>query len=934
MPSSKTKLPLLASTGLAAVISFIPMASLGGGSYFSRVHYSGETVDAATARNRGKDGPLGVQAGITSTTAVFDMSISIAENPSGDNDSTADPGASDDEQNAYETVFKHFADAVCEQTNGAHKLGKLTVFREGKQSSNVDIVWGKTGRPNANPTGFGKAGWQIRMFDTFGDIKVSDGGTDLQLLGYIAGHEWGHYVLGVYDEYAEAGSNPPKDPYIPLKDDDPVDKAIMNRGRSAVSSGDFKWLNHSTSNNIGDVTQTAQGRVYGKSGWDTLIQTTNNDPTTIGAFNVPKRTHYSNLVGKQPTATDNWYKVELPTGRTGCRDKLNIQWVDSLELDIVLDRSGSMGGPGITNAKSAASALVDLLTENETAAGVSSFSSTVSSNAAITPITGAADKTTLKNAIANIRTTGLTAMYDGAVFGLNKLQTYATTNNTNAQQLVFLLTDGGDNSSSETLASTTAKFVAAGVPVIGFGYGSASDPNLPALASATGGKFFFSPTNVTDIQNAFSQAFAQASGSSALSSSSVGVTAGSTSDEPFVIDDTVDELSLLFTYQGASTAYTLTVLDASDVDTGLSFTCTDNAGIASCVLNLDSAAVAALGTGAYKVRAENGSATDITYSLNIVATTAVGSDGGNYSVGVASQGGSTISYPDPIVISVVVSKVLPITGVSVVATVTDPNGTVTTIDLNDTGVGADLTADDGLYSAWAPYTIDGTYDVRVTVTNPSGSASYSTVALSEAGLDPGQTVSNPTLGAQNFQRFGSTQVSVQGVVPDDHTNDPTNSAACTALTTDNTGVAGRCDAAGDMDCFAIAGPVATTSAIVVRTFNNALGAEPKFTVYASDGTTVIASADPATATPSNGALYTSIAPSDIDAAGMVVVVEDVDASHSGGSYSVGAGAKLASDVPANTGGGGSTGSGGATGPLGLLMFALLGLVGIYRRRRA
>jgi uncharacterized protein YegL len=908
------------------------MASVGGESYFSRVHFGDKSVDAATARNMGKDGPLGVAAGRTSTTAVFDMSISIAENPSGDNDSTADPGASDDEQNAYETIFKHFADAVCEQTNGAHKLGKLTVFREGKQSSNVDIVWGKTGRPNANPTGFGKSGWQIRMFDTFGNIKVSDGGTDLQLLGYIAGHEWGHYVLGVYDEYAEAGSNPPKDPYIPLKDDDPVDKAIMNRGREAVASGDFKWLNHSTSNNIGDVTQTAQGRVYGKSGWDTLIQTTNNDPTTIGAFNVPTRTHYSNLVGKQPTAADSWYKVELPTGRTGCRDQLNIQWVDSLELDIVLDRSGSMGGSRITNAKSAASALVDLLTENETAAGVSSFSSSVSSNAPITAITSTADKTTLKNAISTINATGLTAMYDGAVFGLNKLQAYATANNTNAQQLVFLLTDGGDNSSTNDLASTTAAFVAAGVPVIGFGYGSASDPNLPALATATGGKFFLSPTTVTDIQNAFSQAFAEASGSSALASSAVSVTSGATSEETFVVDDTVDELSLLFTYTGAAADYTLSILDASDVDTGLSFTCTEASGVTSCSLNLDAAAVAALGTGTYKVRAVNNSAGDIVYSLNVVATTVVGADGGNYSIGVASQGGTTVNYPEPIIISAVVSKVLPITGVSVVATVTDPSGNVSTIDLNDDGIGADLLADDGLYSAWAPYTTDGAYDVRVTVTNPNGTASYSTVALSQAGLAPGETSTNPTLGSQNFQRFGNLQVTVSGVVPDDHTDDPTTPGLCTALTADNVALSGRFDAAGDMDCFAIAGPIATTSDITVRTFKNALGAEPKFTVYASDGTTVIASADPATATPSDGALYTTIAAADIDAAGMVVLVEDADPAHVGGSYSVSAGDALPSDVPANTGGGGTT-SGGATGPLGLLMFGLLGLVGLTRRRR-
>jgi uncharacterized protein YegL len=894
----------------------------------------GTVIDAETARNSGNTRLLAA-AGLSSATAVFDMSISIAENPAGDSDANVDAGASDDPQNAYETIFKHFADAVCEQTNGAHKLGKLTVFREGKQSGNVDIVWGKVGRPNANPTGFGKPGWQIRLFDTFGSIKVSDGGDDLTRLGYIAAHEWAHYVLGVYDEYREAGLAAPQLAFKPIDSDVPVDKSIMNSGRTAVSSGDFKWLNHSTSNNIGTLSMTAQGRVYGKSGWDTLIQTTNNDPTTIGAFNVPKRTHYTNLVGKQPTAADGWFKVELPTGRTGCRDKLDIQWVDGLELDIVLDRSGSMSGTRIANARSAATALVDLLTENETAAGVSSFSSSVTANAPITAITNAADKTTLKNAIAGINASGVTAVFDGAVFGLNKILAYATANSTSAQQLVFLLSDGQDNSSTETLATATAKFVAAGVPVIAFGYGGASDPSLPALAANTGGKFFLSPTTVTDIQNAFSQAFAQASGSAALSSASVSSNAGATNDEPFVIDDTIDTLSLLFTYSGAVSDVTLSVLNGSGADTGQSFTCTASGGAVSCVLNLDSAAVAALGVGSYTVRALNNTSGAITHSLNIVAGTKPGSDGANYSVRVASQGGATVSYPAPIVISTIVSKVLPITGISVVATVTDPSSNVSTIDLNDAGVGADQTAGDALYSAWAPYTTNGTYDIRVSVSNPGGSATYSTDALTQAVLDPGQVVPPAVLGSQNFQRFATAQVAVQGVLADDHTNDPTNSAACTALTPDNTSVDGRFDAAGDKDCFAIAGPIPTTSDLTVRTFNNALGAEPKFTVFAADGTTVIASADPATATPSLGALFKVIAAAGIDATGMVILVEDSDATRFGGSYSISAGASLPSDVviAAVTPPTPPTPSGGAMGPIGLAVMALLGLIGILGRRR-
>lgn len=926
---------LLTSAGLVGGLCLLPVPGSSGDSYFSRVRIGVDVLPAEAAQANAREI---VQA--TSTTAVFDVSVSIKANPQGDNDASVDAGTSDDEQNAYETILGHFADSVCEQTNGVHKIGKVTVFRNFAQKGNVDIVWDDTGRPGAHTTGFGKPGWQIFMYDNFGSIKVSDGGDDLQRLGYITGHEWGHYALGVYDEYREAGRITGTRPSQPLDGDVPTDKAIMNSGRTAVTTGDFSWLNHSTSNNI-DVANTAQGRVYGKSGWDTLIQTTNNDPTSIGNWNKPTRTHYSNLVGAEPTAADNWFKLQLSNANHTCRSALDIRWVDALELDIVLDGSGSMAGTRIVNAQTAASTLVDLLPEGTSAAGVSSFASTVQSRAAIVPVTGPADKTALKNAIAAIPASGSTAMFDGAVFGLSKLQTYATTNNTSASQLVFLLSDGGDNASSQTLQSASQQFVAAGVPVIAFGYGSSFDQNMPSLAANTGGRFYQSPTSLTDIQTAFAQAFADASGSAALASSSVSASQGTVSTETFVIDDSVESISLVFSYTGATTDFTLDVQDSAGVSTGDAFTCTAASGSTSCSLELDATRVAALGTGAYSVVATNTTAQDIVYGFNAVAATIPGS--ANYTVKVASQGGADVAYPKPIVISTVVSRSLPITGMTVQATVTDPSGNVTTVDLNDDGVGADEFADDGLYSAWGTYSSNGSHDIRVTVTNENGTAAYTDGALTQAHYfggaapEPGETISLPTLPSDNFQRFGSAQVVVSGVQFDDHSNNP-QFGGCTAMAADNAPIDGRIDYADDADCFIINGPISNTSDITVRTFNNALDAEPKYTLYQSDGTTVIATVDPATATPSDGALYTTVAAASIDTNGMILLVSDSDTTHSGGTYSASAGPTLVSDVPSTQtgvpGGGGSSGGGGATGPAGLMVLALLALIGIRRRRSA
>ena len=735
------------------------------------------------------------------------------------------------------------------------------------------------------------------MYDTFGSISLTNGGTDLQRLGYVVGHEWGHYTLGVYDEYSEAGRSALEAtrPSQPIDTDSPTDQAIMNIGRTAVN-GNFNWLNHSTENNIGDIDETAHGRVYRKSGWDTLIQTTNGDPTTVDAWSVPTRTHYTNLVGAQPTAADNWFKVQLPGSRADCRSELNIVWVDDLAVDIVLDISGSMYGAPLDNAKTAASIFVDLLTEGKSAAGLTTFESNVHNNVDIRPIASTADKDTLKQAIAGLSTLGLTAMFDGAVTGLEKLEQFST--GSGANQFVLLLSDGGDNASSHTLSSATARFNAAGVPVIAFGYGSFFDQRLPDLATDTGGKFFQSPTTQAEIQQVFAQAFAAISGAPTLSSTSGAVSASSMEAEEFVIDSTIESVDIIVSFDGTTSDVTVSLVkQPAGTDSGVVFACVAGASAVSCTATLDDATIASLGTGTYEVQFANNTNDAVDTSVIVLAKTKEGEAGGTYTVSVGTSTGDTVQYPQPIILSVVVARNLPITGLTVAATITDPSGTEQTIDLNDDGVDADRYADDGLYSAWAPYSATGTHVVRVQVTNPDGDAVYTDDALSTAHPEPGDTITLPTLSNENFMRVATQQILVEHVQADDHPNDPTSGSSCTNIAADNTPTHGRVDSAGDVDCFFIAPPLATTDPLTVRTFNRALDADPEFTVYGANGSTVIAEADPAVTSASDGSLSVVVAAADIDSTGMVVAISDTDDTASGGTYSVSAGEALGSDQP-------------------------------------
>ena len=243
------------------------------------------------------------------------------------------------------------------------------------------------------------------------------------------------------------------------------------------------------------------------------------------------------------------------------------------------------------------------------------------------------------------------------------------------------------------------------------------------MTQDTGGQFFQSPTTAAEIQRAFAQAYAAITGAPTLSSVSGEVAISDTGTEEFVVDSTIESADIVVSYQGTTGDVSVSLVKLpAGTGTGVNFNCEAGGSSVSCVATLDSGTIATHGTGSYQVRLVNISGTQTGTSVIVLAKTKDGADGGTYVVSIGSANGNIVQYPQPIVLSVTITRNLPITGVTVAATITDPSGNEQTVDLNDDGVGADQYDGDGLYSAWAPYTNNGTYAVRVAVTNPDGSA--------------------------------------------------------------------------------------------------------------------------------------------------------------------------------------------------------------------
>jgi len=171
-----------------------------------------------------------------------------------------------------------------------------------------------------------------------------------------------------------------------------------------------------------------------------------------------------------------------------------------ISVAIVIDRSGSMSGQPISDAKTAASSFVDNLKPSDRAS-VISFNESVSIDQPFT-----SDKNALKNAINSLSAGGMTAIYDAAYTALSLLSSEL-----NPRKAIILLTDGADNSSSFTPDSVIkyANFLGIPIHTIGLGLtpGSNEENALKNLSKSTGGRYFYSPTSsqLIDLYNLISQ---------------------------------------------------------------------------------------------------------------------------------------------------------------------------------------------------------------------------------------------------------------------------------------------------------------------------------------------------------------------------------------------------------------------------------------------
>lgn len=202
------------------------------------------------------------------------------------------------------------------------------------------------------------------------------------------------------------------------------------------------------------------------------------------------------LLGSTPQTT--YIKVDL-TGFEMAQEATRTP----VNIALVLDKSGSMSGPKMEQAKEAAIMALDRLSPGDVVSVVS-YDNAVT---VLVPATEVVDKDAIRARIRSLQANGGTALFAGVSEGAQELRRFLDANRVNR---VILLSDGEANQGPSTpaeLGDLGASLIQEGISVTTIGLGLSYNEDLMAqLARRSDGNHSF-VEHVDDLASIFNQEF-------------------------------------------------------------------------------------------------------------------------------------------------------------------------------------------------------------------------------------------------------------------------------------------------------------------------------------------------------------------------------------------------------------------------------------------
>ena len=431
---------------------------------------------------------------------AIDVQISLYTDP---NDLTYPRGDGDgntqalipSEQDQYEIIIQHFADAIIELTGGQHKVRNVVINTNGIRSEVSDVVWVKEGQPNVNFTGSGSpphgvllavSGCPSHLPHTHGRVVMSDiflkgdHGADMDFLasdlgmqraGYVLAQRFVQYYYVLFDEWKR------------FPEDVAVDGSLMSDPYQTSNAFSFSIDGDGLSpwTSLEHTDATMQHRRYHSSASATLRRHPYNDPKYPFEMMFSRRS-----VPSPPKIHNPSFDIDI-TWRSPQRSLLGGE-----DMMFVLDVSGGLGAERMANLINSMKFMGNRAFQKGSNIGVISFGTNPVEIWPYRKIQSDQEMANFETAMDGIVGGGDSNMKQALELALSRVASSSVD-----ISYVVLVSDG---EASDNPLEVVSGYATADIPIVSIFYPPGNIDLMTQLASSTGGFMILTGGNLSELE--------------------------------------------------------------------------------------------------------------------------------------------------------------------------------------------------------------------------------------------------------------------------------------------------------------------------------------------------------------------------------------------------------------------------------------------------